>query len=529
MKYIMAIDEGTTSTRTILINHAGEIVAQSSKEFEQIFPNPGWVEHNPLEIWNAQKETIIGALKEAGATLEDIEAIGITNQRETTVVWDKNTGKPVYNAIVWQCRRTSDMVDDIAARLESEKRGDLIKNKTGLTIDAYFSATKIKWIMDNVVAGNPQINPDDLIFGTIDTWLIWNLTGGKVHATDYTNASRTMLFDIHNLEWDDELLTVFGVSKSMLPDVKKSNDNYGFFDAELAREINASCAKTKNKSASAGENSQSSDTEISIPITGVAGDQQAALFGQCCFEVGDVKNTYGTGGFLMMNTGAEAVESKSGLLTTVAAFTDEPEYALEGSVFVSGSAIQWLRDELQIIESAPESEAVASKVEDTDGVYVVPAFTGLGAPYWNQDARGIIVGLTRGTSREHLVRATLESLAYQTNDVLEAMKSDLSQSQNVVIDDMKVDGGASKNNLLMQFQADISGLIVKRPTLVETTAIGAAYLAGLYTGFWNDKDELKSHNDGNDIFEPMMEQNKMDECIKGWKRAVKCAIAYTED
>lgn len=513
-KYIMALDEGTTSARTVLVDHNGQIVSQCSKEFTQIFPKAGWVEHNAVEIWDAQKETIIGALKQAGATLGDIDSVGITNQRETTIVWNKNTGKPVYNAIVWQCRRTSEMVDAIKDMLEKDGKESLICDKTGLTPDAYFSATKIKWIIDNVVSKDTTISADDLIFGTIDTWLVWNLTGGKVHATDYTNASRTMLFDIHKLDWDDELLNVFGVERLMLPEVKKSSDDYGCLSPKLVAEIN----QALNES-----------TLDNIPINGVAGDQQAALFGQCCFEVGDVKNTYGTGGFLMMNTGDKPVKSTAGLLTTIAASTDHVEYALEGSVFVSGSAIQWLRDELKIVDSAPASEEVASSVEDTNGVYVVPAFTGLGAPYWNQDARGTIVGLTRGTSREHLVRATLESLAYQTNDVLEAMKSDLAQSQNAIIDDMKVDGGASKNNLLMQFQADISGLVVKRPELVETTAIGAAYLAGLCTGFWKDKNELKSHNDKNDVFQPTMAKEKVDKCIKGWKRAVKCAIAYTED
>ena len=487
--YIMAIDEGTTSTRTILIDHDGKIVAQFSKEFEQIFPNPGWVEHDAEEIWAAQQGTIKGVLEKADVSFDDIEAIGITNQRETTVVWDKETGEPIYNAIVWQCRRTASMIDELVAKIDE----DLIPSKTGLKPDAYFSATKINWILDHVDGARDRAKNGELLFGTIDTWLIWNLTGGKVHATDYTNASRTMLFDIHRLKWDDELLDVLGVPKSMLPEVKKSSDDYGV-------------------------------SEDGIPITGVAGDQQAAMFGQCCFEKGDVKNTYGTGGFLMMNTGNMPVESKNGLLSTIAAFTDEPEYALEGSVFVSGAAIQWLRDELRIIDNAAESEEAALKVKDSDGVYVVPAFTGLGAPHWNQDARGMIVGLTRGSSREHLVRATLESLAYQTNDVLGAMKDDLGES----IDDINVDGGACANDFLVQFQADISGLKVIRPKLIETTGIGAAYLAGLYTGFWKDKDELKTHMEIDKTFEPSKSAEEVKELLDGWNKAVECAVTYAK-
>ena len=482
----MAIDEGTTSTRTILVDHDGQIVAQYNKEFEQIFPRPGWVEHNAKGIWEAQKETILGVLDKAQATLEDVESIGITNQRETTVVWDKTTGEPVYNAIVWQCRRTSDMVDELVSKLESEGKSDMIPSKTGLRPDAYFSATKIKWILDKVGYN------ENLIFGTIDSWLIWNLTGGKVHATDYTNASRTMLFNIHTLDWDDELLELFDIPRAMLPEVKKSCDDYGTYEG--------------------------------VQIAGVAGDQQAALFGQCCFDKGDVKNTYGTGGFLMMNTGSEPVNSKNGLLTTMAAFTDEPEYALEGSVFVSGAAIQWLRDELKIIDNAPASEAAALSVEDSGGVYVVPAFTGLGAPHWNQDARGMIVGLTRGTSRNHLIRATLESLAYQTNDVLGAMVEDLGSS----IDDLNVDGGACTNNYLVQFQSDISKIKVVRPKLIESTGIGAAYLAGLYSGFWKDKEELKTHMEIDKVFEPSKDEAEVAELVDGWNKAVKCTISFAE-
>ena len=488
----MAIDEGTTSTRTILVDHDGQIVAQYSKEFEQIFPKPGWVEHNAKEIWETQKETILGVLDKARATLEDVESIGITNQRETTVVWDKTTGEPVYNAIVWQCRRTSDMVDELVSKLESEGRSDMISSKTGLRPDAYFSATKINWILDHVDGARDRAKNGELLFGTIDTWLVWNLTGGIVHATDYTNASRTMLFNIHTLDWDDELLELFDIPRAMLPEVKKSCDDYGTYEG--------------------------------VQIAGVAGDQQAALFGQCCFDKGDVKNTYGTGGFLMMNTGSEPVNSKNGLLTTMAAFTDEPEYALEGSVFVSGAAIQWLRDELKIIDNAPASEEAALSVEDSGGVYVVPAFTGLGAPHWNQDARGMIVGLTRGTSRNHLIRATLESLAYQTNDVLGAMIEDLGSS----IDDLNVDGGACANNYLLQFQANISGVEVIRPKLIETTGIGAAYLAGLYSGFWKDKDELKTHMEIDKVFEPSKDEAEVAELVDGWNKAVKCTISFAE-
>ena len=488
----MAIDEGTTSTRTILVDHDGQIVAQYSKEFEQIFPKPGWVEHDAKEIWEAQKETIFGVLDKASATLEDIESIGITNQRETTVVWDKTTGEPVYNAIVWQCRRTSDMVDKLVAKLDAEGKSDLIPSKTGLKPDAYFSATKINWILDHVEGARERAKNGELLFGTIDTWLIWNLTGGKVHATDYTNASRTLLFNIHTLDWDDELLELFDIPRTMLPEVKKSCDDYGTYEE--------------------------------IQIAGVAGDQQSSLFGQCCFDKGDVKNTYGTGGFLMMNTGNKPIASKNGLLTTMAAFTDEPEYALEGSVFVSGAAIQWLRDELKIIDNAPASEAAALSVEDSGGVYVVPAFTGLGAPHWNQDARGMILGITRGTNRNHIIRATLESLAYQTNDVLGAMKEDLGET----VDDINVDGGASQNNYLVQFQSDISGIKVVRPKLTETTGIGAAYLAGLYSGFWKDKEELKSHMGIDKTFEPSMSDDDVEAKIKGWNKAVKCVEEFAK-
>lgn len=493
-KYIMALDQGTTSSRTILFDKAGNIVCQANKEFEQIFPQAGWVEHNPEEIWMTQMLTMEEVMQKAKATGEDIEAIGITNQRETTVVWDKNTGKPIYNAIVWQCRRTSDIIDDLVDR----GLGDTIKDKTGLVPDAYFSGTKIKWILDNVDGAREKAQKGQLLFGTIDSWLMWKLSDGAIHATDYTNASRTMIYNINELKWDEELLQILDIPKSMLPSVKPSSGIFGYTKTQLL----------------GGK----------IPISGVAGDQQAALFGQCCFEKGDVKNTYGTGCFLLMNTGEEPVKSKNGLITTIAASTDHVEYALEGSVFVAGAAIQWLRDQMRIVGSAPESEEIAAKVKDTNGVYVVPAFTGMGAPYWKQDARGMVVGITRGTSREHFVRATLESLAYQTYDVLKAMEED----SDTQINSIKVDGGASANNLLMQFQADITGKNVERPAVIETTGLGAAYLAGLATGFWKDKDEIRQNMSIDKVFESKMQGEIADEKIKGWHKAVKCALIYSE-
>lgn len=493
-KYIMALDQGTTSSRTILFDKAGNIVCQANKEFEQIFPQAGWVEHNPEEIWMTQMLTMEEVMKKAKATGEDIEAVGITNQRETTVVWDKNTGKPIYNAIVWQCRRTSDIVDDLVDR----DLGDMIRDKTGLVPDAYFSGTKIKWILDNVEGAREKAQKGQLLFGTIDSWLMWKLSDGAIHATDYTNASRTMIYNINELKWDEELLQILDIPKSMLPFVKPSSGIFGYTKTQLL----------------GGK----------IPISGVAGDQQAALFGQCCFEKGDVKNTYGTGCFLLMNTGKEPVKSKNGLITTIAASTDQVEYALEGSVFVAGAAIQWLRDQMRIVGSAPESEEIAAKVKDTNGVYVVPAFTGMGAPYWKQDARGMVVGITRGTSREHFVRATLESLAYQTYDVLKAMEED----SDTQINSIKVDGGASANNLLMQFQADITGKNVERPAVIETTGLGAAYLAGLATGFWKDKDEIRQNMSSDKVFESKMQEEIAEEKIKGWHKAVKCALIYSE-
>lgn len=494
-KYIMALDQGTTSSRTILFDKAGRIVCQANKEFEQIFPQAGWVEHNPEEIWMTQMLTMEEVMKKAKATGDDIEAIGITNQRETTVVWDKNTGKPVYNAIVWQCRRTSDMIDDMVEKGMS----DVIRNKTGLVPDAYFSGTKIRWILEHVEGAREKAEKGQILFGTIDSWLMWKLSGGAIHATDYTNASRTMIYNIKELKWDDELLGILDIPKTMLPSVMNSSGIFGYTKTDLLG--------------------------AKIPISGVAGDQQAALFGQCCFEKGDVKNTYGTGCFLLMNTGETPVKSKNGLITTIAASTDCVEYALEGSIFVAGAAIQWLRDQMRIVSSAPESEELAAKVEDTNGVYVVPAFTGMGAPYWRQDARGMVVGITRGTSREHFVRATLESLAYQTYDVLRAMEQDA----GTPINSIRVDGGASANNLLMQFQADITGKQVERPAVIETTGLGAAYLAGLATGFWKDKDDIRKNMKVDKVFENVMSKAEAETKIKGWNRAVRCAIAYAED
>lgn len=495
-KYVLALDQGTTSSRCILFDKKGKICSMAQKEFEQIYPQPGWVEHNPREIWSSQLAVAIEAMAMVGAKPEDISGIGITNQRETTIVWDKETGDPVYNAIVWQCRRTADMIDDLlAAGLE-----EMVKEKTGLIPDAYFSASKIAWILENVEGAREKAEEGRLLFGTVDTWLIWHLTKGKVHVTDYTNASRTMLFDIHNLCWDKEILDYFKIPENMLPEVKPSSYIYGYTDTSVL----------------GGE----------IPIAGAAGDQQAALFGQCCFEPGEVKNTYGTGCFLLMNTGEKAIRSESGLLTTIAAGTGEHvEYALEGSVFVAGAAIQWLRDGMRMIKSAPQSEEYAAAVEETGGVYVVPAFAGLGAPYWNPYARGTIVGLTRGCSKEHFIRATLESIAYQTVDVLEAMEKD----SGIDLKSLKVDGGASANNFLMQFEADILNTEVRRPECIETTALGAAYLAGLATGYFRDKAEICENWQLGRSFTPQMESEKRKALLRGWKKAVKCALLWAEE
>lgn len=495
-KYVMALDQGTTSSRCILFDQKGTMCSVAQKEFTQIYPEGGWVEHNPLEIWSSQLSVAVEAMGKIGAVVDEIASIGITNQRETTICWDKNTGKPVYNAIVWQCRRTASYIED----LEAQGATRMITEKTGLIPDAYFSGTKIAWILDHVDGAREMAKRGDLLFGTVDTWLIWNLTKGKVFVTDYTNASRTMLFDIHKLKWDDEILKILRIPKSMLPEVKPSSCIYGYTEESVI----------------GGE----------IPIAGAAGDQQAALFGQCCFEAGEVKNTYGTGCFLLMNTGSRAYLSQNGLLTTIAASTEgRIQYALEGSVFVAGASIQWLRDELRMIKKASQSEEYATAVEDTNGVYVVPAFTGLGAPYWNPYARGMIVGLTRGAKKEHFIRATLESLAYQTMDVIGAMEKDA----EVAIKSLRVDGGACANNFLMQFQSDLLGREVLRPECIETTALGAAYLAGLAVGFWKDLDEIRKNWALSRTFEPAITQEDRAQKLKGWKRAVKCALVYAED
>ena len=496
MKYIMSLDQGTTSSRCILFDKAGNICASVQKEFRQIYPHPGWVEHDANEIWDTTLEVSRAAMAKLGVEAADIAAIGITNQRETTVIWDKETGEPIANAIVWQCRRTSDIIDDLV----KQGYADTIRQKTGLEPDAYFSGSKIKWLLDNVPGARKRANAGKLLFGTIDTWLIWKLTGGKVHVTDHTNASRTMLYNIRELCWDKELLELLDVPECMLPEVKPSSFVYGTTEFELY----------------GGE----------IPIAGAAGDQQCALFGQCCFEPGQMKNTYGTGCFLLMNTGSEIVESKNGLVTTIAVgYGDHVEYALEGSIFVAGAAVQWLRDELGVVSDAAESQEYAEKVPDTAGGYVVPAFTGLGAPYWNQQARGAIVGITRGFSRAHLIRATLESLAYQTYDIARAMERD----SGIRIGELKVDGGACANNFLMQFQSDLTGCDVYRPRCIETTALGAAYLAGLAVGYWDSLEDVKNNWAIDQVFTSKMEEERRIKLLDGWHRAVKCALAWAEE
>lgn len=493
---MMALDQGTTSSRCILFDRKGQICSIAQKEFTQYYPQPGWVEHNPLEIWSSQLSVAVEAMGQIGADIGEIAAIGITNQRETTICFSKKTGKPVYPAIVWQCRRTADMID----RMKKDGFDRVVRARTGLVPDAYFSGTKIKWILDNVDGAREMADRGELLFGTVDTWLIWNLTKGKVFVTDYTNASRTMLFDIYKKEWDGEILSYFGIPKSMLPKVKPSSCVYGLSDETVI----------------GGE----------IPIAGAAGDQQAALFGQCCFDAGEAKNTYGTGCFLLMNTGEKPISSQNGLLTTIAASREgEMRYALEGSVFVAGAAIQWLRDELRMIRSAAQSEEYAKAVEDTAGVYVVPAFTGLGAPYWNPYARGIVTGLTRGASKEHFIRATLESLAYQTEEVIEAMEKDA----GMPLTSLRVDGGASANDFLMQFQADILAKNVLRPECIETTALGAAYLAGLAVGFWKDEADIRENWALARTFAPGMEEETRKERLKGWKRAVRAALVWSGD
>ena len=495
-KYVMALDQGTTSSRCILFDKKGNICSMAQKEFTQIYPKPGWVEHNPMEIWSSQLAVLTEAMAMVGASPEDIGGIGITNQRETTIVWDKQTGEPVYNAIVWQCRRTAEKIDE----LTGAGYGEMITEKTGLIADAYFSGTKIAWILDHVPQARERAERGELLFGTVDTWLIYQLTRGAVHVTDYTNASRTMIFDIHRLCWDQELLGLLGIPESMLPEVKPSSHIYGYTD----------------RSVLGGE----------IPIAGIAGDQQAALFGQCCFKKGQVKNTYGTGCFLLMNTGSEAIRSRNGLLTTIAASTGESvEYALEGSVFVAGAAIQLLRDGTRMIRTAAQSSEYTDKVEDTTGVYMVPAFAGMGAPYWNPYARGTIVGITRGCEKEHFIRAALESIAYQTYDVLKAMEEDA----EVSIAGLKVDGGASANDFLMQFQADILGGTVYRPKCIETTALGAAYLAGLATGYFTSREEIAENWQLEREFTHKMGDNTRERLLKGWKKAIRCALFWASD
>jgi glycerol kinase len=486
-KLIMALDQGTTSSRCVIFNKTGEIVSMAQREFEQIYPKPGWVEHSPMDLWATQFSVATEAMLQENIGAENIAAIGITNQRETTVVWDKRTGLPVHNAIVWQCRRTAPICDD----LKEKDLENMIRDKTGLVVDAYFSSTKIKWILDNVEGARKEAEKGNLLFGNIDTWLTWNLTKGKVHVTDYSNASRTMLFNIHTLEWDDEILNILDIPKSMLPEVKPSSCIYGHTDPVLFG--------------------------VPIPIAGAAGDQQAALFGQTCYEPGTAKNTYGTGCFMLMNTGKKIVRSETGLLTTIAWGVDGTiEYALEGSVFIAGAVVQWLRDEMRMLKNAADSERYAAAVEDTDGVYIVPAFVGLGAPYWDPHARGTIVGLTRGTKKEHFIRAALESLAYQSHDILKAMQED----SGITLKTLKVDGGAAENNFLMQFQADILDTGVQRPKEIETTALGAAYLAGLAVGYWKDKTDISHNWAVSRTFTPSMTGEKRNQLLNGWRDAV---------
>lgn len=494
-KYILALDQGTTSSRAIVFNHSGRPVASAQKEFTQIYPKPGWVEHDPEEIWSTQAGVATEVLALAGLKSSDVAGIGITNQRETTVVWNRLTGKPVYNAIVWQDRRTAEFCD----RLKAEGTDSLILERTGLIVDAYFSATKIKWILDNVGGARELAARGELAFGTVDSWLVWNLTRGKLHITDVSNASRTMLFNIHTLEWDRELLSVFDIPESMLPAVKSSSEIYGSTEGQFSSEI---------------------------PVAGIAGDQQAALFGQMCIEPGMVKNTYGTGCFMMMNIGNKPIASKSRLLTTVAwKIGNETRYAFEGSIFIAGAVVQWLRDSLGVIAKSADVEALAAKVSDSDGVYFVPAFAGLGAPYWNQHARGTIVGITRGSTTAHIARAALDSIAFQTFEVLQAMEKD----SGIDIRELRVDGGATVNNNLMQFQADLLQASVIRPEITETTALGAAYLAGLATGYWKNIDEISKQWQMDRIFVPVMAPEKKESLVKGWKRAVKATEAWAKE
>lgn len=496
-KYVMALDAGTTSNRCILFDAAGNTVSVAQKEFEQIFPRPGWVEHDAKEIWSTQLGVAVEAMSKVGVKAKDIAAIGITNQRETTIIWDKNTGEPIYNAIVWQCRRTAGYCDELKSL---PGLVDKIRRKTGLIIDAYFSATKIKWILDNVPGCREKAKSGDLLFGTVDTWLIWKLTDGKVHITDYSNASRTMMFNINTLTWDKDILELMDIPECMLPEVRPSSEVYGYTSTTLM----------------GGE----------IPIAGAAGDQQAALFGQNCYSPGDAKNTYGTGCFMLMNTGEKPVYSENGLVTTIAwGVNGKINYALEGSIFVAGAAIQWLRDELKFIDSAKESEELALKVEDTNGCYVVPAFTGMGAPYWDAYARGTIVGLTRGTNKNHIVRATLDSIAYQVNDVLTVMEKDSGSK----LSRLKVDGGASSNDYLMQTQADIIAVDVIRPASVESTALGAAYLAGLAVGYFNTLDDICKNVRTDKVFEPDITVDERQYRIDRWRKAVECSRGWQSE
>ncbi len=496
-KYILALDQGTTSSRAIVFDKKGNIKGMSQEEFAQIYPHPGWVEHEPKEILSSEVASVFSAVIRAGITIKDIEAIGITNQRETTILWDKKTGLPVYNAIVWQCRRTDEYCKNLSKNSEID---NMIYDKTGLRIDAYFCATKIKWILENVPEARELLDKHELCFGTVDTYLLWHLTGGKVFATDYTNASRTLLFNIHELKWDEDLLKLFDIPREILPEVYPSGHLYGYTDDDV---IGAK-----------------------IPITGIVGDQQGALFGQLCVNKGDIKNTFGTGCFMLMNTGNEALRSKHGLLTTLAASVEgeKPNYALEGSVFIGGAAVKWLRDELRLFKDLSETETYSLKIKDTDGVYVVPAFTGLGAPYWDGEARGIIVGMTRGTSKEHIIRATMEGIAFQVYDVLKAMENDLDTD----IKTLCVDGGASKNNFLMQFEADILAAEVKRPKVVEVTALGAAYLAGLTIGYWKNFDDIRNNKEIDKIFEPTMSKEERTRRIHGWHKAVRLCLIHED-
>ena len=495
-KYVISLDQGTTSSRAIVFEHSGTIIAVAQKEFTQYFPQPGWVEHDPEEIWSSQFSVMAEVLAKAAIGTEDVAAIGITNQRETTIVWNRATGKPLYNAIVWQDRRTAQFCDS----LKAAGKENLVREKTGLVVDAYFSGTKLKWILDNVKGAREAAANGQIAFGTVDSWLIWKLTGGKKHITDVTNASRTMLLNIHTGEWDESLLNLLDIPKSVLPEVRPSSEVYGTTDTGVLH--------------------------ATIPIAGIAGDQQAALFGQMCTQPGMVKNTYGTGCFMLMNTGTNAVTSKNNLLTTIAwKLNGKTEYALEGSIFIAGAVVQWLRDGLQVIRSSGEVEALATEVSDTNGVYLVPAFAGLGAPHWDQHARGSLFGVTRGTTKSHIARAALESIAYQTTDVLKAMEADA----NIAIKELRVDGGATINNSLMQFQADVLQVDVVRPKVYETTALGAAYLAGLATGFWESVEDIRAQWQVEARFHPTMPADKIQTLQKGWKRAVKATIAWADD